>query len=74
MSAQDRVIRKILEHTKAPGGELNPLAATAQLTACYPDSWVDKAAVRRRISKIKGDGTLSNPIAKAPRIIMRSWS
>jgi hypothetical protein len=42
MPAPDRVIREILECTKSPSGELDPWEATAQLTACYPNSWVDK--------------------------------
>jgi hypothetical protein len=37
MSAPDQVIHEILKHTG-----LNPSEATAQLAACYPDSWVDK--------------------------------
>jgi hypothetical protein len=36
MSAPDQVIREILEQTR-----LNPSKATAQLTACYPNSWID---------------------------------
>jgi len=42
MPAPDTLIREILERTKSPTGELNPLEATSELASVYEASWIDK--------------------------------
>lgn len=42
MPAPDKLIHEILERTKSPTGELNPLEATSELASIYAASWIDK--------------------------------